>query len=148
MTNKTGLFLISSFATIIFACKQEPDYKTVRDEVVSIHDSVMVNTEKAYLNKRRLDTLVNQLDSLRETLPSLDTVVEKQNMNKLRTQLEDADSRMSDWMHKFNADVTGKSNDEAVSYFNLEKTKIRSLDSLYVNLLKESNQYLLRFNRK
>ncbi|WP_207420463.1 hypothetical protein [Desertivirga brevis] len=148
MIKKAGVFLISAFATAVVSCKQGPDYKTIRDEVVSIHDSVMINTEKAYLNKRKLDTLVTRLDSIKKGRPALDTITEKQTMNKLRSQLEDADDQMSDWMHKFNADVSGKNEDEAVAYFNKEKAKIKAIDSVYVNLLKESDQYLLQFRKK
>lgn len=148
MTNKTPLLLISALTAAIFSCKQGPDYKAVRDEVVRIHDSVMLNTEKAYLNKRRLDTLVTNLDSLKKVQSAIDTSAEKQKMNKLRARLEDADNQMSDWMHQFNADASEKSSDEAISYFSKEKEKIKSIDSIYINLLKESSLYLSRFSNK
>jgi len=145
MIKRTLYFL--AFAGCIASCQQTADYKLIRDEVVKIHDSVMVNTENAYLNKRALDTLATRLDSLKKAKPALDTAKEKVVINNLRHQLEEADTRMSDWMHQFEADKGSKSDAEAVAYFNNEKSKISSIDSLYVSLLKTSNEYLSQLKK-
>jgi len=147
MRNNT-LFYLSVLFLFAVACTQGPDYKVVRDQVVSIHDSVMMNTEKAYAKKRSLDTLSMKMDSLKKAYPSIDTAKERTSINSLRTRLEDADNKMNDWMHKFDAEAGNKSNEEAVQYFTKEKEKIKSIDSLYINLLKESDSYLMNLKKK
>ncbi|MNY83295.1 hypothetical protein D3C86_2259730 [compost metagenome] len=54
---------------------------------------------------------------------------------------------MNDWMHNFEPDVTGKSNEDAVQYFKDEKAKIAEVDSLYKKEIASSNAYLERFKK-
>lgn len=145
-TNK--LFYLPVFLFFAAACNQGPDYKVVREQVVSIHDSVMINTEKAYTNKKALDTLSMKMDSLKKANPSMDTVQERISINSLRKRLEDADNQMNDWMHKFDAEAGNRSNEEAVQYFTKEKEKIKTIDSLYISLIKESDSYLQNLKKK
>ncbi|MNY82604.1 hypothetical protein D3C86_2248100 [compost metagenome] len=58
-----------------------------------------------------------------------------------------AEDSMNDWMHKFEPDVTGKSNDEAIQYFEAEKAKIATIDSLYKVEIKVSGEYLSKFKK-
>lgn len=129
------------------ACKNEADYKSVRKEVLDAHDSVMMDGEIAIKNKMRLDTISASMDSLSKAKIVADTVGEKQAITKLQVKLNTADEMMNDWMHKFNAELDGKSNEEAITYFNAEKVKVNILDSLYKEAIKESDAYLLKFKK-
>jgi len=135
-----GLILIGS-------CKNEPDYKVVRQEVMDIHDKIMVDGERAIKNKMVLDTLSKtKLKELNQAHPELDTLAEKIQIAKLVEKLSQADEMMMDWMHEFQADIEGKTNEQAVTYFKGEMVKVVNLDQFYKEVLKESDAYLKKFN--
>ncbi|TFF39726.1 hypothetical protein [Mucilaginibacter psychrotolerans] len=131
------------------ACKNEPDYKIVRQQVLDHHDQIMIGSEKAMNNKMQLDTLAKYgLAKFKQQQPALDTTAELQQIHLLIKKLNKADDRMSEWMQNFKTDVDGKTNAEAVKYFNSENRKIRELDSIYTAVLNESDGYLQKFNIK
>ena len=90
----------------------------------------------------KLDTLLTTQDSLNNNKKGLDTATEKQAIRKLLTGLKAAEESMNTWMHEFEPDVEGKSNEEAVEYFEEEKSKIQKVDSLYKKRIEETEQYL------
>jgi hypothetical protein len=145
MKNLTILILA---VITIAACQPAVDYKAVRKEVMDVHDKVMVYTEQGMTKKMKLDTLITKLDSLYQLKLLTDTLAEKQVMDDLRKKLSNADEEMDAWMHGFQPEIDGKSNEEAVSYFKSEKLKIQALDSLYQKVLTESDKYLDKFRNK
>ncbi len=130
------------------ACQHVQDYKAVRQEVMDAHDKVMIDGEIAIRNKMKLDTLASCLDSLNKIKVISDTVAENQKITALQLKLNKADEQMNDWMHKFDAELGDKSNEEAVLYFKGEKEKVKSLDSLYKVAISESTSYLSKFKMK
>ncbi|MES2454703.1 MAG: hypothetical protein V4594_04150 [Bacteroidota bacterium] len=130
---------------VISACKQEEDYKKVRDEVMIFHDEVMRDNGRIVNNQMKLDTLLHQLPSLKLQFPEVDTLKEAAAISSLVKELGDAEELMNDWMHKFEPDVTGKSNTEAVQYFKSEKARIAQIDSLYKKEIVASDTYLKKF---
>ncbi len=132
------------------ACQQEPDYKAVRQQVIDLHDKLMGDDEKAMRNQMKLDTLITPagLHQLKQTQPQLDTAMAKQQMSALIKQLQQADDAMNDWMHRFNPDVQGQNNQQAVSYFNTEKKKVVHLDGLFKAAIQNSSAYLNKLNVK
>ncbi|WP_293785690.1 hypothetical protein [uncultured Pedobacter sp.] len=141
--------LLALCAAVITGCKSEPDYKTVRQEVMDLHDKVMGDGEKAVKNRMVLDTFARvKLKELKQIKPDLDTAEEKNKINLLIAKLSKADDNMMDWMHGFQPDIEGKSNAEAVKYFQGEMTKIKKLDNEYKHALDESDAYLKKFNLK
>lgn len=136
-----------SFIFIIPACKQEPDFKVVRQKVLDQHDQLMIETEKVMTLQMKLDTLSKSgLKTLKITQPTLDTLAEQQQIKILLAELGKADDSMNNWMHAFNPDAEGKSNHDAVLYFKEEKLKVNQIDSLYKKVLSDADQYLGRFN--
>jgi hypothetical protein len=142
-------FIIICMAVLgLQACQNTQDYKAVRQEVMDAHDKVMMDGEIAITNKMKLDTLAGRLDSLKHIKVISDTLVEKQKINAIQLKLNHADDQMNDWMHKFDAELGSKSNEEAVLYFRAEKEKVNALDSLYKAAISESNTYLSRFKKR
>ncbi|SMD12413.1 hypothetical protein [Pedobacter nyackensis] len=144
MKKSIGILLISVAA---IACTQKGDYKRVRDEVMKFHDVVMADHGKIINNQMALDTLVKDLKGLKLKYPKVDTLKEKAEITALLNKLTTAEDSMNDWMHKFEPDVTGKSNDEAIQYFEAEKSKIATIDSLYKVEIKVSGEYLSKFKK-
>lgn len=138
-------------AIVAVACnqqqKQSKDYKAVRDEVMQFHDLVMAGHGVIVNNQMKLDSLLKDLKGLKAKFPRVDTVKEKEKLAALIRDLSTAEDRMNDWMHRFEPDVTGKSNEVAIQYFKNEKAKIAAIDSLYKREINLSNVYLDKFKK-
>jgi hypothetical protein len=131
--------LITAFIGLtLSACsdtkKQEKD---LLDKILKVHDKVMRNDDAMMKNKMQLDSLLK--------LPTRDTA-EKLNMRALDTKLAASEEAMENWMHNFEPDVTNKSHDEMMNYYNNQQKGIMSVDSQVNLAIIESNKYLS--NRK
>jgi len=135
------------FAAGLISCTPQVNYKTERDKVIKFHDVVMEDHSTLVNNGMKLDSLLKNLPSLKNKFPDLDTLKEKVAMNAILTRLNNAEDLMNDWMHKFEPDITGKSNEEAVRYFKAERIKIGRIDSLYKAEIKLSGTYLAQFRK-
>ena len=127
--------LITAFIGLtLTACtnakKQEKD---LLDNILKVHDKVMGKDEALTKNKMKLDTLL--------TLNARDTA-EKVNIKAMDTKLLAAEEAMETWMHKFEPDVTGKSHDEIMKYYDGQKKEIMAVDSQINVAIAESNKYL------
>jgi GTPase involved in cell partitioning and DNA repair len=145
------IIFVAFIALIAAACTQQSngttDYKAVRDEVMKFHDVVMGDHSALVNNQMKLDTLLKNLSGLKIKFPDVDTVKEKQVILAMVNDLSKAEDQMNDWMHKFEPDVTGKSNEVAVQYFQDERKKIEIIDSLYKQEIKLSDDYLSKFKK-
>lgn len=129
----------------IASCKQQGDYKASRDEVIKVHDIVMADQGKVVDQQMKLNKMLRNLSDLKVKYPDIDTVKEKDSIVLVRDRLIVAEEAMSTWMHEFEPDVTGKSNDEAIAYFKSEKQKIQKVDTVFKAELKRAAAYLSKF---
>jgi hypothetical protein len=136
-----------ALAAVAGACTPTVDYKTERDEVMKFHDVVMEDHSKLVDNQMKLDTLLKSLPALKQKFPATDTLIEKARMKEILERLDKAEDLMNDWMHKFEPDVTGKSDAEAILYFKAELIKIGRVDSVYKSEIKSSDTYLSKFKK-
>jgi GTPase involved in cell partitioning and DNA repair len=145
------IIFIAFIVIIAAACTQQnkdtTDYKAVRDEVMKFHDVVMGDHSTLVNNQMKLDTLLKNLSGLKIKFPDVDTLKEEQAITEMLKDLSKAEDEMNDWMHKFEPDVTGKSNEVAVQYFKDERKKIEVIDSLYKQEIKLSDDYLSKFKK-
>ena len=110
--------------------KQEKD---LLNNILKVHDKLMGQDETLLKNKTQLDSLLK--------LPAKDTA-EKTNMKAIELKLASAEEAMETWMHKFEPDMSGKSHDEIVKYYNEQKKGIMAVDSIMNTAISESNKYL------
>ncbi len=143
MKKIAGIVLLA----VLTACQQGTDYKAVRNDVMKFHDIVMADHGIIISNQMKLDTLLADIKALKEAFPETDTLKERAAMTALKLELVKAEDVMNNWMHQFEPDVTGKSNEEAVKYFEAEKKKIADIDSIYKQEIKISREYLLKFKK-
>jgi len=143
MKKIAGIVLLA----VLAACQQGTDYKVVRDDVMKFHDTVMADHGIIVSNQIKLDTLLKDFKALKKAFPEMDTLKEGTAMTALKLELVKAENVMNNWMHQFEPDVTGKSNEEAVKYFEAEKKKIADIDSIYKQEIKISNEYLIKFRK-
>ena len=128
-------------------CKQPEDYKKVRNEVMQFHDVVMTGHAKIVRNQLSLDTLLDNVDSVLQQHPGMDTLKEKAEMEAIIRRLSRAEASMNNWMLKFEPDASDKTNEEAVAYFKKEKHKIEQIDSAYKTEISSSDAYLSKFRK-
>ena len=142
------IIILLAFATAAISCtQQQASYKTERDEVMKFHDIVMEDHSKLIGNQLKLDELLKNLPALKKQFPAVDTAKEKVKMKGVLDQLNKTEDLMNDWMHQFEPDITGKSNEAAVLYFKQEHAKISSIDSIYKTQVKSSTAYLAQFKK-
>jgi len=133
--NLTVLYLVITF---LFSCKTEPDSKAIRQEVLNIHDKLMIDGEKVVKNKMKLDKLLLS-DQIKL---AQDSVQKKQKINDLIIRLNAADEKMMDWMHFFKDDFKGKTEQEDLDYYKSEMVKIRAVEDGYIKITRESDSLL------
>ena len=132
------VFTAISIALILFGCtNKKTDSKAAFDELIKAHDKVMGADEQLMNNKMQLDTLLKQAEFTGKDTAKL-----------LITKLTLADSTMETWMHNFDPDHTGKSDDETLTYMNSQKKQIMTIDSQINAAVTESNKYLHKIKGK
>jgi len=135
---RLNILLLSLATALLFSCKTEPDAKAIRQEVLNIHDKLMVDGEKVVKNKMKLDKiLVSDQVKLAQ-----DSLQQKQKINDLITKLNAADEKMMDWMHFFKDDFKGKTDQEDLDYYKSEMVKIRAVEDSYIKVTRESDSLI------
>lgn len=110
--------------------KQEKDHL---DALLKLHDKMMGQDDALMKNKSKLDSLLK--------LPAKDTA-EKVNIKAMDTKLLAAEEAMETWMNDFKPDVTGKSHDEIIKYYDSQKKLVMSVDSQMNAAIGETSKYL------
>ena len=143
-----ALLAICSFI-FISACKNKANYTDTRKQVLAMHDKVMADGGKAEGKEMQFDALLKSgLKKIKLSQPLLDTTAARIQIISLNKKLSNADDQMESWMHIYNNDFKGKTDQEILDYFNDQKIKVAKLDSLYQSALKLSDDYLKQLNIK
>jgi len=114
---------------------------------MKFHDVLMEDNSTLVNNGMKIDSLMKNLPALKSAFKELDTLKEKEVMLAMVARLNKAEELMNNWMHTFEPDITGKTNEQAITYFKAERIKIGKIDSLYKQEIKSSTDYLLKFRR-
>ena len=131
------LLLAVSVGSVLAGCSDKKAQKeTALDEVIKVHNKVMSADEHLMKNKMTLDTLVTK-----DTSAARDTAV------LLRSRLATADIAMEIWMHKFDPDFKGKTDDETLTYLNDQKKQVMSIDSQINAAIKASDIYIQKVKK-
>ncbi|GAB3015816.1 viral A-type inclusion protein [Spirosoma pulveris] len=139
-----GLLLVSrSF----YACKSAEDtVKEAENEVFAIHDQVMPKIDDIMKLRKQLNQRITSLDSLKasgSTAATLRTDEEREQAQRLRTNLAVADSLMMDWMGRYNGDTLAKlSSDDALRYLNGQKDQITDVKTKVNTSIEQARQFL------
>ncbi|HEY8931168.1 MAG TPA: hypothetical protein VIM55_18330 [Mucilaginibacter sp.] len=134
---KKALVLIFA-GSLLFGCSnRKEEKKAIMTDVMKVHEKVMEVDGQVINNRMKLDTIIEK-----EKKAATDSAVI---LNKKLSAAEDA---MEDWMHKFDYEQKGKSDDEVITYMNDQKKKIMAIDSLLNNAVAESNVYLKKIKTK
>ncbi|KQM66045.1 hypothetical protein ASE74_09140 [Pedobacter sp. Leaf216] len=142
--NRLNVAMLCLITVFVISCKTEPDSKAVRQEVLNIHDKLMVDGEKVIKNKMKLDALMVS-DKIKNTP---DSAMRKQEINTLIIKLNAADEKMMDWMHFFKDDFKGKTAQEDLDYYKSEMIKIRAVEDGYIKVTRESDSLIRMYQVK
>src|ERR1700748_3633974 len=122
------IFMILLTGAVLSACTdKKAEEKTILDSIMATHDKVMGADEQLMKNKMQLDTLAKQ------NLPTKDSAEMLSKMSGA------AENNMENWMHKFDPEHKGKSNDETIAYLNDQKKQITQIDSELTAMIEMSN---------
>lgn len=138
-------FFILAIATA--SCQPKENAETVKGETMKIHDVVMADHSKIVNNQMKLDTLLNNLPTLKLKDPTIDTTTEKSKIKAILADLVKAEESMNDWMHKFDAAYKPTEHIDALSYYKHELARISAIDKMYKEELKKSDDYLQKLNK-
>ena len=132
------ILIVALAAFVLSACADKKKQgELILDSIIKVHDKVMSADEQLMKNKMKLDTLLKQAN-----LPGKDTAI------LVHKKLVLADSVMDNWMHKFDPEHKGKTDDEAITYLNDQKKQVIAIDSQINVAVTESTQYLLKLKAK
>lgn len=142
-----ALTAISMLFTV--SCKHQTDYKQVRQQVLDLHDKVMNESGTAQGYMMQFDAILKSgLKTIKISQPTLDTAAVKSQIIALNKTLTDAHDEMDSWMHSYNNDFKGKTDQETITYFTNEKVKLDKLDSHFKEVIKSASDYLKQLNIK
>jgi hypothetical protein len=134
------IFLLALLVVTLNACTDnKAEEKALLNDVIKIHDKVMMADEALMKNKMQLDTISKQVSPIAN---------DNATIKSLSKKLVDADTAMENWMHKFDPDFTGKSHDDIMNYLNQQKKQIVAIDSQIKVAVNESDNYLKNIKRK
>ena len=136
---KKHISLLFIAGTILSGCTNKKAIKqAIVDSVMKIHEKVMSGDEQLMKNKVLLDSAVAH-NSTADIKDSVYKHLEKVNL---------ADSAMSDWMHKFDYEQKGKSEDETIAYMKKQKAMILHIDTMINAEVSSSDTYLKKIKMK
>jgi len=125
--------ILALIASLFFSCKDNTrDEKALLNDILKVHDKVMMKDEALMKNKSRVDSLLK--------LPAKDTT-EKAALKSIGMKLTAADDTMGSWMNKFQTDMSGKSHDEVMKYYTDQKKQVTAVDSLVNTAIGDADKY-------
>jgi len=128
---KKLLFILFAASTLYSCTNRKGEKKTIMEDVMKVHEKVMEVEGQVIANRMKLDTLITQ-----------NKIAGKDSAEMLVKKMSAAEDAMEDWMHKFDYEQKGKSDDDVITYMNAQKKLIMAIDSQLNTAVKESNIYL------
>ena len=135
---KKLLLLLTITATLSACADNKEKEKAILNDIIRIHDKVMAADDQLMNNKTQLDSMAKR-GSTANINDSVHVYLGKVSLT---------DSLMSEWMHKFDPEQTGKTDGQKLTYFTSEKKKIMSIDSQISAVIKQSDKYLIKIKTK
>ncbi len=125
--------IVAAFALMfLFSCSDKKAQKqAVLDSILKVHDKVMNADDQLMKNQALLDSMLK--------LPKF---AANDTAKSVSAKLNAAENAMENWMHNFDAEQKGKSDDAGIVYFHDQKKQIMAIDSQVNTAITESNNYL------
>lgn len=131
------------------ACNNaEKDGRTIeaiKEETIAVHDEIMPQIGSFDRQSLKIDSILTNLDSLKQLRPELDTAEVRADLTGLKNRLEGATDSMMQWMNEFEVEPEDKSEAETKAYFESELKKITDMKKTFSDVTKESTEKLAKF---
>ncbi len=146
-TLKALIFIISFIVVVsIYSCKdQNVEQRQLYQRVMKTHDALMIDMDKIMDNKSALSQIQNNLDSLKQQNAALDTASINAKIKSMKESLDVSDNAMMKWMNNFDADNTGKTQAEIITYLTDQKIKIDAVKTLFTKSLSKSDSLITKY---
>ena len=133
---KKILLPLLTIAVLSGCGNEKAQEKTLLDSVINAHDKVMGDDGMTLKVRVTLKTLLSKKPQLKD---SVDLYLKK---------LDDNDNAMSDWMNKFNPDLTGKSHGQIMTYLESQKKEVTRVDTQIKLGIYQATNFFIRNNKK
>ncbi len=130
MKNK-GILIASICLFLMSGCEQAEEKlsQELNEQVMSLHDKLMPQTEQIVQLKGTLDSFSHGKDST--------------HVNRLIQSLDQADQSMMDWMHQFSVDSLEKLDVKAkVIYLGKQLNQLKQVESITDSSLSAAKKYV------
>lgn len=142
--------LLSALSMFLFitACNtKDNSTKQLQAEVIAIHDEVMPMMGTFAHTSIKIDSILNNWETIKLENPKIDTAEQKAKLIKLKTEIEASNDAMNDWMHELNLDFESMSETETQEYLQNERLKVQDIDIRFKAVAEESTSVLSIFNK-
>ena len=128
---------------IFFACntKENPN-ESLKQEVIAIHDEVMPMMGGFVRDGIAIDSILNNFENIQSENPTIDTAEQKEKLQELKANMENANESMNDWMHQLNLDFDKMTQEEVKQYLEEERAKITEINNQFKKAEAESKETL------
>lgn len=142
--------LLSALSLLLFmtACTTKNDStKQLQDEVIAIHDEVMPMMGTFAHTSIKIDSILNNWETIKLEIPEIDTAEQKAKLINLKSAIEASNDAMNDWMHELNLDFENMSEAETQEYLQNERLKVQDIDKRFKSVAEESISVLNIYNK-
>lgn len=115
---------------------------SLKQQVMAVHDEIMPKMDEIMSLRISAQQEIKQQDSLTKVNPKLEDTHQKQQLDSLLTQLDDADEAMMHWMQEFDSQMKAKSDEEKITYLKSEQDKINAVKDQMLGSISKGKQLL------
>ncbi|MGE8242947.1 hypothetical protein D3C87_288170 [compost metagenome] len=137
--NKIAFMAIASLAIAACGTTGTNNVKVLQDSTIKIHDEIMPQIAHFDRDAVKIDSILNNLKTLKAAKADLDTTATKKDLGILKANLESATDHMMDWMKAYKPDSTD------IKYFEVELQKVSDMKKIFDTVSKESQEKLKNF---
>jgi len=137
--NKIAFMAIASLAIAACGTTGTNNVKVLQDSTIKIHDEIMPQIAHFDRDAVKIDSILNNLKTLKAAKADLDTTATKKDLGILKPNLESATDHMMDWMKAYKPDSTD------IKYFEVELQKVSDMKKIFDTVSKESQEKLKNF---
>lgn len=128
--------IVLMFSTCGPSGNKEAETDEIYREVMEIHDEVMPKMQDIMNLKEKMRIKIDSMASSGVDQSAIDK------MEKMITQLDEADEAMMNWMRNFNTDYEEMSKEEITNYLNEQKEEITEVKDQMQTAIKEAESML------
>jgi hypothetical protein len=139
-----SFLLISFFATSCTSSSRHEN-KNLQDSVIAVHDEIMPLMGDFVRSSIKIDSILMNLPEIKRENSEIDTIQTRIDLLALKKNLDSSTESMNDWMHEFEVDHEGKTEEEVKKYLESELVKINEVKRKFESTSEESQTKLKTF---